>query len=140
MDDIKTIVKKIDEIYKTEYHENLDTEKMLIENALTDYLSSQFEQLVKPKIADTGCKTESSVNVEAEVIKPVAVNYEQPRFKDAEEHGNFLSNTTRIIKDLIANGIMPYKGFKIYDGDDILYIDAVLYDARTTCLAFESTC
>jgi len=53
MDDIKTIVKKIDEIYKTENHENLDTEKMLIENALTDYLSSQFEQLVKPKIADT---------------------------------------------------------------------------------------
>src|SRR5690606_28438031 len=56
MDDIKTIVKKIDEIYKTEYHENLDTEKMLIENALTDYLSSQFEQLVKLKIADTDWK------------------------------------------------------------------------------------
>lgn len=84
-------------------------------------------------------RAKSSVNVEAEVIKPVAVNYEQPRFKDAEEHRNFLSNTTKIIRDLIANGIMPYKGFKIYDGDDILYIDDVLYDARTNCLEFEIT-
>lgn len=42
MDNIKIMVKKIDEIYKTEDHENLDTEIMLIEKSLTDYLSSQL--------------------------------------------------------------------------------------------------
>lgn len=56
MDDIKTMVKKINEIYKTEYHEDLETEKMLIENSLTKYLSSQLEPLVSGKFAEENIK------------------------------------------------------------------------------------